>query len=372
MDILPTENKPQTKKRVLIFIFFYCIIPLLGGEAFFRYYYYRWNEGLTVPFILFAKPFPHTEFLTDFITASKTNGVIFELRPNIRSLFLKKPFYTNSQGFIGITEYTKQKSPNTYRVIGIGDSFITSWGIDPQQSQLSLLQKRLAEQYPQKKIEIINMGVPGYNTAIEYEVIKNKALAYNPDLIIMEYCGNDMDLPNHIRRTVHAWSYLYFVIDTIVDMYRTKNTFSPLTDSPKAQDNTNRFEYHVGIAPQEYEYMLGQANYLRTMKQVYSITQEKNIPVILVTETSYLLSDVPQIKDVGFDILNMDEAVQHYLSSNNLPQESITLSKYDPHLNTRGHKVYADTLFSYILQKNYVLNNNLSSHKERENSHLGM
>lgn len=345
---------------VLLTILCYIIIPLLGSELFFRYYYYRWNAGLSVPFVMFARPFPHSYDITNFITVSKTEGVIFELLPNIRSRFLNKMFYTNSQGFIGKTEYTKLKPDNTFRIVGIGDSMMSSWGVDPNDTYLSALQRKLSSRYPEKNIEAINMSVPGYNTAIEYEVIKSKALPYNPDLIILEYCGNDLDLPNHIRRQIDATSYLYFVIRTVIGMIYAGNNVgklystSPLENSPKAKNNETRFAYTPGEVPKKYAYMVGAENYLVTMNKIFNLTKASNVPVLLLLQDYDILYKAPDIRHIGFNILNMNSILDSYLPDHGMKLTDITVSKEDYHFNKIGHELYANFLLDYFINTNVI------------------
>jgi len=342
------------------FVLCYIIIPLLGTELFFRYYYYRWNAGLTVPFVLFSRPFPYSDDITNFITVSNIEGIMFELKPNVRSQLLNQPFYTNSQGFIGTAEYTKTKPPNTFRVIGVGDSMMSSWGIHPDDTFLSVLQHNLASQHPSKNFEIINMSVPGYNTAIEYNVIKYKALQYDPDLIILEYCGNDLDLPNHIRRRVHATSYLYFVIKTVVDMYRanSKNIAEkesvPLMNAPLSADDMTRFEYKVGEVPEGYAYMVGEDNYIKTMKNIYALTQAHGVPILLLLQNHDILQRAPEVRHIGFPIYDIQTDMDTYLPDKGMTLTDVTVGREDLHYNKLGHQLYAEFINEYFRSNSYL------------------
>jgi lysophospholipase L1-like esterase len=336
----------------------FIIIPVICSEILFRYYFWRWNNNLSVPFVLFARPFPHSESIDRFISTSKYPGVLFELLPNIRSTFLGKPFQTNSRGFIGDREFTQQKPYGTYRIIGIGDSLMSSWGVNPDDTFLSHLERMLRKRFKTDAIEIMNMGTPGYNTAIEYSVIKEKALGYDPDLIILQFYGNDLDLPNWIRRRVHAVSYLLFVVRSVIGMYTTGSdegggavagsmlTFAPVDE--ESQLVFRRYAYTVGDVPSEYAYMVGKENFIRTMQGIARLSRELNIPVILLLADDSILGDAPQVRQMGFTLLNASEQLDSYLRSHSMTYAEVSIGPNDIHLNKFGHSLYADMLFRTI------------------------
>jgi hypothetical protein len=60
-----------------------------------------------------------------------------------------------------------------------------------------LLEKELNARPPSKaKFEVWNLAVPGYNSVQEVATFAAKADSIRPDLVIVNWVGNDMDLPN--------------------------------------------------------------------------------------------------------------------------------------------------------------------------------
>jgi len=51
----------------------------------------------------------------------------------------------------------------------------------------------------ERSFVVLNFGVPGYNTVQELEVLRAKALPFEPDLVILQYCVNDEHVPNYIQ-----------------------------------------------------------------------------------------------------------------------------------------------------------------------------
>jgi hypothetical protein len=351
------------KRKYIFLIICQILLTFMLLEGFFRWYYYRWNTNQSVPFILFNRAYPGSDNLKNFITPSSYDGIIYELKPNLRTELFNKPFNTNSQGELGTKEYSKDKSENIIRIIGVGDSVMSSWGNNPEDTYLEGLGRSLQNYASPMDIETINMSVPGYNTAIENSVIKEKALAYNPDLIIIGFVGNDMDLPNFIRKEVHAISYAYFVLkqtfDYIYFQYNHKfdnNIVSTdqLSDSSVSPftmldgSTVLRFQWDVGQVPEKYRYMVGWDNFLKQMKEISDIGNKNNIPILLLIDLRFL-DKLPELESLGFHILIIDQKVDDYLKNHNLTNKDIQLNSDDHHLNKLGHSIYSQIIYDYIM-----------------------
>lgn len=354
----------NAKKITLLFISLFISLSIL--ELSFRWYYYRWNNNLSVPFLIFYRSYPKSSQLKDFIQASKNNGLIFELKPNLRTEFLGNNFFTNSQGMIGTTEYSLEKPANTLRVIGIGDSYMTSWGIKPDETYLSLLHEKLSTSLAPKNIEVLNFAVPGYNTAIEKDVLITKALAYNPDLIIIGYVGNDMDLPNYIREKVQVKSYLYHFLETslkyLIIQVKHGEAFqdipSDLNDNP--MDNDFRFTHRIDDTPNAYKYMVGYENYQKLMKDIAELTVLKKIPTLIVLDSLSYPDMESKLKDMGFYTADMGKEINSYLQKTKESPKSLKIGHGDLHYNAKGHQLYADIIYQHL--ENITLISDLSKH----------
>jgi hypothetical protein len=94
--------------------------------------------------------------------------------------------------------YTRPKPPGTFRVVVIGDSIAFGYGVDERDAFPKVLEARLAELAPEAHIEVVNLGVSGYNAYTEAELLKDVGVKYEPDLVLLQFCINDLNDP-----TVH-------------------------------------------------------------------------------------------------------------------------------------------------------------------------
>ena len=115
---------------------------------------------------------------------------LWGLKPNHRARKTGVIVQTNSLGFRE-NEYPLQRRPGVRRIVVLGDSFTFGNGVEFEQTFSKRLEARLnrsAERY-----EVINFGVPGYNTTLELATWREVAARFHPDLLILGYVLNDTE-----------------------------------------------------------------------------------------------------------------------------------------------------------------------------------
>ncbi len=140
------------------------------------------------------------------------------------------------------------KLPDTYRILGLGDSFAFGWGVENAQSFYKVLETRLNQVQTVRHIEVINAGIPGFGTYEASQLLKTVGLGYGPDLVILAfYEGNDYqntgeaprdrviddgylrDAPRYRRFGAARWliahSVLAAMLDTQMDHIAKKRSF---------------------------------------------------------------------------------------------------------------------------------------------------
>jgi len=96
---------------------------------------------------------------------------------------------SNSLGFRD-REHPVAKPPGSFRILVLGDSVAAGQGVGRYEDTFpSLLEKLLRD--GGLEAEVLNFAVTGYNTQQEVETLRDKGLAYDPDLVLLSYCLND-------------------------------------------------------------------------------------------------------------------------------------------------------------------------------------
>jgi len=108
--------------------------------------------------------------------------------PNYR----KGPTFHNSLGYRN-KEFSLEKPDGVYRIVALGGSSTYDVRVeDNEETFTGQLQRLLEEEYGYQDVEVINAGVPGYNS---WEILINlefRVLDLNPDLVIICEGTNDV------------------------------------------------------------------------------------------------------------------------------------------------------------------------------------
>jgi lysophospholipase L1-like esterase len=94
-------------------------------------------------------------------------------------------YRTNSRG-LRDREHALDRTPGTRRIMVLGDSFAWGYGVDGASIFPRLLEAGLAG------TEVVNLGVTGYSLRQEFDYLKLEGAAYNPDVVILAFCQNDI------------------------------------------------------------------------------------------------------------------------------------------------------------------------------------
>ena len=101
--------------------------------------------------------------------------------------------------------YSLAKDPNTFRIVVLGDSYTFGQGVEKDKTFPAVLEKLLNGMGADVKFEVVNLGFCGLNTMIEAQILAEyginpdtwapdpnyRGLAYQPDLVLLEYTLND-------------------------------------------------------------------------------------------------------------------------------------------------------------------------------------
>lgn len=175
-------------KKFLVFALavglFSLVISLLGGEFIVRHVEPQPTFGQSLK-----------EGLSIF---APSDIVPFTVAPNQNSVHLgytrefNHRVATNSLGFRGVKEIEKQKPEGTYRILVIGDSMTFGWGVEDDETFVSVLERNLnaaaAEVGTPKKFEVINAGfIGGFTLDGFYSWLVNEGLSLKPDLVLVSF-----------------------------------------------------------------------------------------------------------------------------------------------------------------------------------------
>lgn len=114
----------------------------------------------------------------------------YELVPGTDAYAWGAHVSVNSAGFRD-DEYPESKG-DRYRVVVIGDSITFGNDLREDQRFTEMLEADLAERYPDIPVDVLNLGVGGFDTVMEVAFLEQIGLRYDPDLVVVAFCVNDV------------------------------------------------------------------------------------------------------------------------------------------------------------------------------------
>ncbi len=137
-------------------------------------------------------------------TRSANRKLVYEMRPNTA---IGDVIKINPLGFRE-RDFSATKPAGVCRILVVGDSVTFGWEQKVEDTYPKVLESLLnSQESSAQRYEVLNLGVVGYNAEQEMELIKTRALDFQPDLVLIGYCvndpavGADRGLWHHFTRT---------------------------------------------------------------------------------------------------------------------------------------------------------------------------
>jgi len=315
-----------------------------------------------------------------FIRPSSNPDVKYELTPNTQGYVWGTDTQINSQGYRG-----RLGSPGKFkgfRAIAIGDS-ITFGNSIPAESTFSHQLHRFLNK-SSSAYEILNFGVSGYDILQDVSLVEHKALQYNPDLIILGYCHNDLGVVSlnlkYIKRAQKfqkSWIFNFRIARFILRAIEKKRSGSWLLHKNELRifqkdnkgkisgigKNEHKLRHLMQACPALYpvvwykdEIRVGRLRYC--FERLAALGKKGNFSVVVVifpwlvdNAKGYPFLQCHKIVTyeahrVGFDVL---EVVDDFMA---VGMEKIRTRKKDLiHPNAIGHRIVAKKLTAYIRER---------------------
>ena len=131
------------------------------------------------------------QWLWPQVTFVESPSLGFRLKPGQVAYTADKPFLINAQGFRG-PERTRKKPQGVNRVLVLGDSIAFGYGVAYEDSFPRRLEGLLNSSHPQAVYEVIDSGVPSFNTLQEVTYFHDEGIDFEPDTVILAVCWNDI------------------------------------------------------------------------------------------------------------------------------------------------------------------------------------
>ncbi len=158
-------------------------VAIGGAEVFFR-----WYTGQT-----FDRKFPPWTGNLVVVRGAQ----VFAFKPHASGVFPGNvdqartfPYRTNAHGLRDRDRPAKR--PGTMRVLVVGDSYTWGYAVAEEEAYPQVAERLLAER-GRADIEVINGGIPDYNSRQERQLLDQLIGVYRPDAVFLAYVVNDAE-----------------------------------------------------------------------------------------------------------------------------------------------------------------------------------
>lgn len=293
---------------------------------------------------------------SDFIsTASAELNYYYEPRANstlVNSISLTDPLnpkagkaekieYTiNADSLNERFDYVKPKPEGVFRIVVLGDSITFGLYVNTRDNWTELLENRLS-QYKKnalvcnkiKKIEVINLGVPGYDNRYVVERFRRRGWGYQPDLVV--------------------WM--------VVDMVRVSEELAPLygkyTEEIKNSQNAVNQD-KIKLNREIWDKVENSIIEKHGIEQIYKMQEDAIKSLDKFYNGKLILFATPSMPDVLRSRLKkvMGERKKGYYVDKitNFYKDSEAYFYDDGHPNKKGHEIIAQDLYDYLTNSDLI------------------
>ncbi|MCZ6643032.1 MAG: GDSL-type esterase/lipase family protein [Gammaproteobacteria bacterium] len=254
------------------------------------------------------------------------------------------------------------KKSNNKRIVAVGDSFTFGIGVELEKTYVKQLESTL------KKVEVLNLGVGSYNFWHYLEVLDNRVVGLEPDLVLIGFYLDDLSAPTRPANVI-AHNPFEQRIENDFTASALWNLIRNLWTRFEARYRYRRgYEYLVGIEerknyiggekPDHIFYKLQTGSMNQSLYQAFSAAVDRlaawsvreNVPVVVVyipdaseihepLRQSVNRTVAAEMARVGIEFIDITPRFE--LQSN---PRLLYLFPLDAHTSNFGHTLIAATL----------------------------
>lgn len=289
--------------------------------------------------------------------------------------------------------YPLEKAHTTFRIVVLGDSVTFGQGVKRNETFPKKLESLLNSYGGRIRFEVVNLGFCGLETGAELEILtqrginpetwqpdeRYRGLAYNPDLIILEYTLNDSSTSGRtlekIKRFDDKWrkgdvvsrvnSGAYSLpIPDLVDKYLTINSRSYLFIINRYNQLIERLGFRKegdmsSIFDRYKNSFRGWVYVKQALSEMAQAARTNGVPIVLAIYPDLIkLGDYP-LKEIHQKVKRVGE-VWGFYTFDLLPAfegkeaTSLWVSPADGHPNARAHEIAARAIYNYLVNNGLV------------------
>ena len=325
------------------------LVTTAGLEVALRVLAFRSDERALLAASQSEPPEPGSSVrLGHILRPSLDPKIVFELFPRMSVTFLGAPLVSDERGFRVGPGPARADGPQV-RIVGLGDSVMFGWGVGAPDCYLSVLVDALNRTRPDAAWTALNTAVPGYNTVMEVRTLAAKALDPPPHLVLLNFVGNDLRLPNFVlRRRRYLSPGRSFLLDFVRSRLRPdEGDLSPrLAYLPRQERPTE-----ADRVPPHFRELVGPKAFQGALDELASLAAFHRFEVVLLAhpEAPVFVREAAAAR--SFLLVETGSRVRELAVARGLSgawEPPLALTAADPHPSVLGHEHIGQALLAAL------------------------
>jgi lysophospholipase L1-like esterase len=297
---------------------------------------------------------------------SSIQGLLYELKPSININRMGTVIKTNSKGLRDY-EFLGKKPEGVFRIIVLGDSITEGHAIDIEKTYPKKIEKLLNKGNPSRKYEVINCGVTGYNTFQELIFLKQKGIKYQPDLVIVGFCPNDIMKPFILKSTGFVTAKKVIKVSFKNPKYFLKSLYLRFETFLQQNSRLYKFLYirikRVELEP-DADRLRKHYNSILKLARLIAFSRKNNCEILVIyfpykneLDTIDLRKPMPReiIKNFcGKKNISLVDLTEIFLKKSKKESVELYLPGDITHLNEKGNKVVAESVCQLLISEKLI------------------
>jgi lysophospholipase L1-like esterase len=291
------------------------------------------RTGSEVPLSYMVRPAAHPD-------------IVYELQPGLDCVFQGVPVRTNEHGWRG-PAHPVTKPDHGLRILALGDSVLFGWGVEWEHTGVARLQARLRAALPDRVVEVLGTGVPGYNTAMQAAVLQHHGLPFAPDIVVVDFVANDLELPNFLLAPPDCWRLdRSFLLDLARRLRHSHwmNPWLPFEAAPLR--GGGQYESDPERVPPAYRHLVGIDAYRRALRTILDIGRERGFRVLVATHYGLSPPVRAVCEELAVPVADCAARIDGWLRERGVAylESELVLRADDPHPSPLLHDWWAEAV----------------------------
>jgi hypothetical protein len=266
----------------------------------------------------------------------------FELLPSVERTLFGQPFVTNDFGMHD-DPVALEKPHGTFRIAVLGSSIEMGWGVKHQDTYINHLEEWLNAHsvrlgiVPARRFEVLNFGVAAYSPMQRLEVLRDKVMAFHPDLVLFSATTLDIRLME-----IHLCDMLRKKVDLKYDFLRKAAALAAVEQDDLVVDSAGEMINKARLKRKLRPFYWGM--YDKTMGAIAAECRAAGLPVAMVIIPRVGKSDLPasraepvaRLKAIashqGLTVFDLSDTFDPF------DPGQIEIAAWDDHPNAIGHR----------------------------------